>query len=154
MLCSKKRPTFPQFTLMQLRISIIDYGYPFAALLVIGLQLWISIIELWISIIQLLSNIIMDIHNSIMDIHNSIMDILNSITDIHNSITDIHNSIMVIHNYMLAIIELWKSIIRVSPCNLDPLRNMADCGETQSCMHSELIRHERGLLNAHIDGIL
>ena len=45
---------------------------------------------------------------------------------------------------------LWSSssACRVDPCILDPLKNMADCGETRSCMHSELIRHERGLLNA------
>ena len=45
-------------------------------------------------------------------------------------------------------------VCRVDPCILDPLKNMADCGETRSCMHSELIRHERGLLNARIDRIL
>ena len=45
-------------------------------------------------------------------------------------------------------------IYRVDPCLLDPLKNMADCGETRSCMHSEMIRHERGLFNARIDRIL
>ena len=47
-----------------------------------------------------------------------------------------------------------RVLIRVDPCILDTLKNMADCGETRSCMHSELIRHERGLFNARIDRIL
>ena len=48
----------------------------------------------------------------------------------------------------------WLHRHKVDPCILDPLKNMADCGETRWGMHSELIRHEWGLSNTRIDRIL